>query len=183
MTINIVLNYIYRIAPSISYWKILAWSLILIILFEVIVFCVNKKRTEKLKPFRVAVYGLIFYSNFVLRLTLLGRELGVDRTEPIRLHVSIGDILSVHGILNMLMFVPFGFFVYAVLRNYEIPTKVLLAVMISMIFTLMIEMIQLATQSGRFEIDDMISNTIGGLLGCFPSYILFDLLFPNNDED
>lgn len=182
MVIEKVLDYISRIAPSIAYWKIILCSLLMIFLFEGVVWFLNRGRTERIKPFRIMVYGLIFYSNFILRLTLLGRDFGGERVDAIRLYVSINEILSTHGILNMILFVPFGFFLYAILRHYEIPIKVLLTVLISLMFTILIEMIQLATQSGRFEIDDIVTNTLGGLLGCFPSYLIFDLLFHSEDD-
>jgi len=178
-----ILEYISRIAPSIAYWKILLYSIVILAVFEGILYVLNKKRTEKIKPNRLYVYGLVFYSNFVLRLTLLGREIGSKKVDVIRLNFSVEEIFSSHGILNMLLFAPFGFLLYAIIKNYNVGTKVLLTFLVSMAFSILIEMVQLATLSGRFEINDMVANSLGGLIGCFPGYIVFDLLLKKDEED
>ena len=70
-------------------------------------------------------------------------------------------------ILNTLMLVPFGFFVPLWIRKADKPWKAALA---GLIASLIIEIIQLATTRGFFEIDDLLHNTLGaffgGILGC-----------------
>lgn len=60
---------------------------------------------------------------------------------------------------NIAMFVPFGFILSAVLpkRRFIIPTAI--------IFSLTIETLQLVLMRGLFEWDDVISNTIGAVVG------------------
>ncbi|QIK69751.1 VanZ family protein [Erysipelothrix sp. HDW6C] len=73
--------------------------------------------------------------------------------------------------MNVMIFIPFGFLVANVLKGNKRFVKVLL---ISFGFTLMIELLQLVTSmTGMnvriFDVDDLIFNTIGGVIGylCF----------------
>lgn len=70
---------------------------------------------------------------------------------------------------NMIMFVPFGFFVSYILRK----TKLRWVVLITLIISLTIEFTQV--NIGRiFDIDDVILNVLGGSLGYyFFSFIYF----------
>lgn len=182
MNIKRIFDYILKIAPSISYWRIILFSLVMIVVMEGIILLCDRWNKEKIQVPRLRAYCLIFYLNFVLRLTLFGRNFGSKGKGNILLNLSIDDLLSNHGILNMILFFPFGFLVYALFRCYNSGTKVLLTALISLIFTLSIEMLQLATQSGRFEINDIVANGIGGVLGCLPGYFVFDVLFEREEE-
>jgi len=63
-------------------------------------------------------------------------------------------------ILNMIMFVPVGFFL-ASQRRQSKAAYVLLIIA----FSACIEVLQLVTHRGLFEFDDIFSNTIGGCIG------------------
>lgn len=176
MNINKIFDYVVRIAPHISYWKIILWSLVLIAVFEGIIFGLTRWHSEKIQIPRARIYCLIFYTNFVLRLTLFGRNIGAGKDGNFLLDLSINELLSNHGILNMMLFFPFGFFVYILFRRYDSFTKALLTALICLIFTLLIETVQLATKSGRFEVNDIVANGLGGILGCLPGYLVIHLL-------
>ena len=63
---------------------------------------------------------------------------------------------------NMLLFIPFGYFVNNILKN----KKVIVCIIVTLITSLSIEMIQM--NIGRsFDIDDIILNILGGLGGYF----------------
>jgi len=86
--------------------------------------------------------------------------------EIMRYHV--GSRLFLKNVLgNMLLFLPFGFF-----TSYYLETKKpYIPFFLTMIASVSIECVQLAI--GRvFDIDDIILNIAGGLLG----YVLYDLL-------
>ena len=62
---------------------------------------------------------------------------------------------------NVLLFVPFGYFVNKVLKN----KKIVVGIFITLVTSLSIELIQM--NIGRsFDIDDIMLNLVGGLLGC-----------------
>jgi len=63
---------------------------------------------------------------------------------------------------NMLMFLPFGFFISYYLKVEKIPLPIILTIIASV----SIEVVQLCI--GRvFDVDDIILNLIGGILGYF----------------
>lgn len=71
---------------------------------------------------------------------------------------------------NILAFVPFGFFIVPMLLfyfefQYGIVGKFFRAVILTFNFSLIVELIQLVTRVGSFDVDDLILNTIGGIIG------------------
>lgn len=82
---------------------------------------------------------------------------------------TFGSNLFIKQIIgNVLMFVPFGFFLGYLLKL----EKVKAALVLSFITSLTIEITQ--SQIGRiFDIDDIILNVIGGGLGCFIYLFLY----------
>ena len=73
-----------------------------------------------------------------------------------------GILRSLGGLyLNILMFVPFGFLVLTI-RPGCATWKIILA---GFCFSLLIEMTQLTTNLGIFEMDDLINNSLGTWIG------------------
>ncbi len=66
---------------------------------------------------------------------------------------------------NILIFVPFGFFLPMASRYRSFWTTLLSSFGLS----LCVEIFQLLTKVGSFDVDDLILNTLGGILG----YIIF----------
>ncbi len=66
---------------------------------------------------------------------------------------------------NILIFVPFGFFLPMASRFRNAA----IAVFLSFLLSLTVEMGQFVTQVGCFDIDDLLLNTLGGLIG----YVLY----------
>lgn len=70
--------------------------------------------------------------------------------------------LITENILNVIMFVPLGVFLYD-LPSRPIPfSRVLITASLS---SLVIELIQLIGRLGEFEFDDILHNTAGALIG------------------
>lgn len=63
---------------------------------------------------------------------------------------------------NVVAFIPFGYFVTGLLSSGR---KVLKAVAYTVIFSLGVELIQLFSHVGSFDVDDIILNTLGGIIG------------------
>ena len=71
-----------------------------------------------------------------------------------------GFFLNTFG--NVLAFMPLGFlFPYVVGRDFTIPQMVLAGALCS--YT--VELIQLMTRTGSFDVDDIFLNTVGAVLG------------------
>ena len=65
---------------------------------------------------------------------------------------------------NLFMFVPFGALMFVWKGK---PVSFLYVTMHSLVLSLMIETIQLFTRVGVFDVDDIMLNTVGGMLGFF----------------
>lgn len=68
---------------------------------------------------------------------------------------------------NILIFVPYGFFIPMATRRHGFIKTIFL----SMVLSLAVETAQLITKVGSFDVDDILLNTIGGVLG----YIVFQV--------
>jgi len=81
---------------------------------------------------------------------------------------NIGSRLFFKNVLgNMVMFLPFGFFISYYLKN----EKSTLTIILTLIASCSIEIVQMLI--GRvFDVDDIILNLLGGLLGYYLYYIL-----------
>jgi glycopeptide antibiotics resistance protein len=113
------------------------------------------------------IYFLIFSDNF-------GRGHGYDvrryNLEPfleIKRFITYRNYLSTTSVLlnligNVVAFVPFGMLVRWA-RNKK--TGFFVAALYSALFSCVIEIIQLITRLGVFDVDDIIMNTIGGIIG------------------
>jgi glycopeptide antibiotics resistance protein len=68
--------------------------------------------------------------------------------------------INVYG--NVLAFMPLGFFLPALCGMRE---KGVLVVLCCFVFSLTVEVLQLVSRLGCFDVDDLFLNTLGGLLG------------------
>ncbi len=109
------------------------------------------------------------YTLCVLFITVIGRFIHEDfRAQPIplssyRSYLMTSNIRELWGIiLNVLMFVPLSFLTAQLLREHR-PVR--FALLCSILLTLTIEALQYVTRTGTFEVDDLIHNTLGALIG------------------
>lgn len=78
---------------------------------------------------------------------------------------------------NILAFAPFGFFLPYLKKEYR---RFWIVALMSFLFSQTIEVIQLVTKVGSFDVDDILLNTIGGMLG-YLSYKIY-LKFKNRKK-
>ena len=64
-------------------------------------------------------------------------------------------------LVNILLFVPIGFLIYVVLKKY----RVLMTLVLGVAFSFVIEILQFILQKGVADIDDIICNSMGLLIG------------------
>lgn len=78
------------------------------------------------------------------------------------------ESFAVNILGNILAFAPFGFFLPLLNKKYR---RFFYATFLSILFTLVIELMQMFLRVGIFDVDDILLNTIGGMLG----YISFTI--------
>ena len=145
---------------------------IAITLFLIGYFLVYKKLmkgTKKLNLIKVGLWSIfLIYMITVLMATIGDRISGY---ESINLHFfssykeayntfSLGEWRNI--ILNILMFVPIGFILPLLIKKCE---TWYITYLVGLGTTLFIEILQLITKRGVFEIDDIINNTLGCTVG------------------
>lgn len=121
---------------------------------------------------------VLFYLCFVAMVTLLNREAGSREgiSTQVFAFFAGGKVQSVqqfvYAFLNVVLFVPWGLLL-ALLREEEAATKRLLMVSLTcFLSSFAIELAQLATARGYFELEDLVANTLGGFVGALAGSLL-----------
>ncbi len=123
----------------------------------------------------VYLFSLVFF-------TLLTRSPGPERSALLSPFSTIRNALDwkdggpvvVHRmnlitlILNLLLFIPFG---YLIPKGFRRAAHFYIAIPAGLLTSLAIETTQYFTRLGQFDVDDLITNTLGAALG----YLLFFL--------
>ncbi len=121
---------------------------------------------------RILLFTLIsFYLSYVVYLTLSGREAGSRDGINLQLFSTMGSNghFSVHATENLMLFVPFGILIPLLWKVFRKAYRLAgLACMAS----ILIELTQLITHRGFFELDDILLNTLGALIGYAFFYFL-----------
>ncbi len=146
---------------------------IIILLFGTGLYFIRKKLHKHVPPFSTyLLYLLLFcWMITVLGLTMFGRNTYLTNNINLKLlsgYFNAWNTWNIHElqmiVFNLLMFMPLGFLLSFLLQSKHKTTKVL---WISFFISLMIEFLQLITKRGIFELDDLIHNTIGSMMGYF----------------
>lgn len=160
----------------------LFFAMVAVIIYSVIIILNNVIRAIQGKPFLhagkvvckmilFAIFGM--YASYTVSLTLSGREAGSRSGIPMLVPGSTifkGTGISIFSVENILLFLPFGFLI-PLLWKYN--RSIVRTMLMTFICSTLIELTQLATGRGYFEIDDIILNTLGGVIG----YIVFACIY------
>ena len=140
-----------------------------------------KKQHEKFSHIfaRVVLFAILgFYMSYVVYLTLSGREAGSAEVVNLKLFSTLirDDGLSVFGVENILLFIPFGILVPLI---FEKMRKFYKVTILGFSMSLIIEIVQLITKRGHFELDDILLNTLGTIIG-YLIYSFFAVAFSSS---
>lgn len=109
---------------------------------------------------------LMGYFFLVLCTTIFYREETFEKRYyiyPLWSYSVLYNKLLAQIIMNILMFIPIGFFVGGALKNKRLWN----AVEIGFVMSFLIEITQLITTRGVFNVDDIIHNILGCVIGFF----------------
>lgn len=135
----------------------------------VVILCLERINNWRLKrnkkPFRVAAgAGFFTYVVIILCITFLSRESGSRNSIDLELFSTwgINTRNNAYVIENILLFVPFGFVCpWAV----KCTRKFFAHLLTALVFSIGIETLQLAAGRGYFQVDDILTNVVGAVLG------------------
>ena len=135
----------------------------------------NQKQVRKVRAFGKVVFVLyiIFLVYFLCFSEWYGRTGTVEEYrynlvlfKEIRRFIEYREELGAFAVFaNILIFVPYGFFISVASHSRGF----LKTVFYSFVLCFGVEIFQLFTRVGSFDVDDILLNTLGGVLG----YILF----------
>ena len=147
-------------------WPMLLLFIIVLILIRLIDIILNKKKIVFYKDLIMLMFILYMFLLFEL-VTSTDFESYSNNFIPFKeiMRYNYTSKLFYKNVVgNMLLFIPFGYFVNNILKN----KKVIVCIFITLITSLSIEIIQM--NIGRsFDIDDIILNICGGSIG----YIIY----------
>ena len=86
----------------------------------------------------------------------------------IHLPTTYGIEAQIYG--NILIFIPFGFVLPILFKRFRNP---LFSIGLVLVLSLMVESVQRVFRIGQFDVDDIILNATGGIIG-FVSFIIAD---------
>lgn len=136
-----------------------------IIFSRCIVFAVSwlcgKKGTIK---HRIPFAFFLAYILVIFRVVFLCRESGSRKAISMVLLETWGHTFHMHAMLveNIIMFIPFGVLLPILFRKFR---NGWLCVLTGFVCSCSIEIVQHITQTGYLQLDDVVTNTTGTLLG------------------
>lgn len=163
----------YIIRDLTSVLRYLPYGLVTGMIVVIILSAINDRRVKKKKqPFSVvAITGFLIYLVVLLFITFLSREDGSSKGINMELFSTwgINTRNNAYVIENIMLFIPYSFFsAWAIKAVRGVFTGTIFGAATSLV----IEWLQLLTGRGFFQIDDVLTNTIGALIGC----ILFQII-------
>lgn len=167
-----MIKYIYR--DLLSALRFLPWALIIgIPVSACVLWAENKLRKNEGKP-KIKVPVVLFYIYFavILILTLFSRESGGSQVFDLQLFSTwgINDRNNAFVIENVLLFVPYGFLSSLAFKGMR---RISACAAFGAATSVGVECLQLVTGRGFFQLDDILTNTAGTVLGCLAYLILF----------
>lgn len=166
-----MIKYIYQ--DMLSTVKFLPWALVIGIPASAVLMWVGKKLRRNEKPARVMpVASFCIYFAVMVLITLLSRESGGSKVIDLELFSTwgINKRNNAFVIENVLLFLPYGFISCAAFREMR---HILSCTAFGAATSVGVECLQLVTGRGFFQLDDILTNTIGAMLGGMVYLFLF----------
>ena len=130
-----------------------------------VLFCKITKRKRKLTTgHAIAVFALLIYVTSLLYIVFVSREPGQFEGVNFDLWSSWGSttLKKAMFIENIIMFIPMGILLPGAFKKFRNP---IICILTCTILSCLIEYIQYLFKLGYAEIDDVVTNTLGGAIG------------------
>ena len=159
------IHYIHRDLTNVL--TFLPYGLVVGVPLAVLVTLLLEKRRKKLEkpPLKwAAVTCFCIYAAILLVITLLSREDGVRKGIDLKLFSTWGINKRNNALVieNVLLFIPYGFFGSWAFKRLS---RLIPCIFFGAVTSLCIESLQLVTGRGIFQIDDILTNLLGNIIG------------------
>lgn len=165
-----MIKYIYQ--DMLSVFRFLPMALLIGIPVSGLVLLAGKKMQKDGKSVRVIpAAAFCIYLTVILLITLLSRESGGSKVIDLELFSTWGINRRNNALVieNVLLFIPYGFISCFTFRGMR---HILSCTAFGMATSVGVECLQLVTGRGFFQLDDILTNTLGAMLGGMV-YLLF----------
>lgn len=133
----------------------------------IVVWMMNHRRKRKgEKPLNwLSMTLFCVYLAVILAITFLSRESGSRKGMDLELFSTwgINERNNAYVIENILLFIPYGFLCSL---NFQSARNFFICTLVGAMTSLGIETLQLITERGFFQVDDILTNTLGAMVGC-----------------
>ncbi len=166
----------YVIKDLVSACRYLPYAMVFTAIVAMLIWMINRRRRKggKKPVAMVSTTFFVAYGLLVLLITFLSREEGGNTGMYLKLFSSFGinNRNNAYIIENILLFVPLGL----AGAWLGVTRSCFVSVLFGVGYSFLIESLQYVTGRGVFQLDDILTNTVGMLLGCL-LYKVCNLLF------
>lgn len=165
-----MIKYIYQ--DILSVFRFLPGALLTGIPAAIVALLTGRKlRRDGKMPRIISAAAFCSYFAVIVLITLLSRESGGSKVVDLELFSTWGINKRNNALVieNVLLFIPYGFLSCAAFRGMR---HILSCTAFGAATSVGVECLQLVTGRGFFQLDDILTNTIGAMLGCMV-YLLF----------
>ena len=156
----------YIIRDVMAVFRYLPYGLVVGIVVAILLGAINDRRVRRnKKPISVAaVTSFFMYTAIILLITFFSRESGSRRGVDLELFSTWGINArnNAYVVENVLLFIPYGFVCAWAIRAAR---KFWVCAGLGLFSSIAIECLQLATGRGFFQIDDILTNLMGAVIG------------------
>lgn len=135
-------------------------------------------RTPSAAPFSLEVFRFLKTTARLLRAILNWVEHG-ERFSVLYYSLAMSEIDE--SILNVILFIPVGYLLPVLQRRHR--WSISCGVACGLVFSFVIESVQLLTHMGTFDLGDLLHNTMGGALGGLIFCRVFQEFFTDNTKN
>ncbi len=127
------------------------------------------------KGHAVSVFLLLIYVTTLMSLVFMSREVGQFEGINLKLFSTWGRTYVTRALFieNIIMFIPMGMLLPSAFKRFR---KFYKCVFVCFCLTVFIELVQLIFSIGYFELDDIMTNTVGGIIGWLIWRLFFGII-------
>ncbi|MCR4903457.1 MAG: VanZ family protein [Butyrivibrio sp.] len=163
---------------GVSVIAFLATTTISVIVLNVIFLLYERISEKKLEKrykrtlFLMAVYAcIIFQIAFYRRIGSEKQMINTDLYFGFKNKYGMPDVKQImYSFLNICFFIPWGFLIAHNMKNGF--RKLFMTILYCFLTSFFIETMQYITKTGYFEVSDLVTNVLGGIIGCLFSFIV-----------
>ena len=170
--------------PEIFVNRIIISVIAFAVFCAVSIFLYKRQKFNKMQC--AAAILLSLYIVVLLYFTVVGRYSHEEYEYKINFFTSYRWFFQYNGeqvlrqlLINFVMLMPVGFLLPVVIKAKH---KYLITMALSLLLTVFIETMQLITKCGSFEVDDIINNFIGAVLGMLLYVLCSKLIKPKTNK-